>query len=125
MIWIIPLVLAAAAAYSLIWFLLNRKLSSGDEAENITRQTMGILSRSLFKRRGIFSGMTFTGQSRRLNQNENEMRPDLNRNIHSVETPPHNDEPESEPANPPSDKGDSQAPDGENDNPHNADKPSE
>lgn len=125
MIWIIPLVLAAAAAYSLVWFLRNRKLSPASEAENITRQTMGILSRSLFKRRGILSGMTFTGQSRRLNQNGNEMRPDLNRNIHPVEMPPHNDEPNTEPVNPPPDKGDSQAPDEENDNTHDADKPSE
>ena len=126
MIWIIPLVLAAAVAYSLVWFLLNRKLSPSDDAENITKQSMEIMSRSLFKRRGILSGMIFTGQSRRLNQNNNQPRHDLKGNAYLSEMPfQKTEEPETEPVNPPSGNDDSHAPDEGKDNTHDTNKPSE
>lgn len=69
MIWILPVVLTAAAAYSIWWFIQNNKVPASSESEKLTDHALAILSKSLFKRRGFLSGMIFTGQSQRLNQN--------------------------------------------------------
>lgn len=75
MIWILPVVLTAAAAYSIWWFIQNNKIPASSESEKLTDHALAILSKSLFKRRGFLSGMIFTAQSQRLNQNSEQKTP--------------------------------------------------
>ena len=91
----------------------------------MTSRTQAIMSRSLFKRRGFLTGMTYTGQNKHLNYN-GDISP-LNRNAEPSlpEIPEEKPEPEAAPVNPPAENPEPGNSPEEKDDSQDGEKPSE